>query len=278
MMTTKILLNGCNGRMGRMFTRVASKYPDIEIAAGTDVAPPGAAAYEAPPAYPTFICASQDDIGADTSNAISAVVPDEIVFDAIVDFSHYSALGAVLDLALKRKSPVLLCTTGYSEAQSAEIDAAAAKIPVFQSANMSVGVSVLSELIKKAASVLSEGYDVEIVEAHHNQKIDAPSGTALMLADAVNEGAGGGREYVYERHSVRAKRGKGEIGIHSIRGGTIVGEHSVIFAGPDEVLEIKHSAASREIFAEGAVRAVRFLTSGGRAAGRYSMKDLVRGT
>ena len=271
-MATKIFLNGCNGRMGRMFTRVAAEYDDMAIAAGADVAAAGASPYDAPPAYPVFIC----EAGGVGPSSLSAIIPDDIAFDVVVDFSHFSALQSVLDFALKRSVPALLCTTGYSAAQSALIDETSASIPIFQSANMSIGISLMSELVRIAASNLSTGFDIEIVESHHNQKLDAPSGTALTLADAANEALTDRRKYVYERHSIRAKRDENEIGIHSIRGGTVVGEHSVIFAGADEVLEIKHSAASREVFAEGAVRAIRFITAEGRAPRRYNMRDLFR--
>lgn len=266
-MSIRILLNGCNGRMGRMFTRTAAKYTDLEITAGADVAPAESQAFEASPAYPVFICGD--------ARPLSDTVPESVKFDVVVDFSHFTALTSVLDIAIKRSAAALLCTTGYSAAQSAEIDAASTKIPVFQSANMSIGVNLLAELVRVAAAALENGFDIEVVEAHHNQKIDAPSGTALMLANAANEALNGKREYIYDRHAIRAKRSPDEIGVHSIRGGTIVGEHSVIFAGTDEVLEIKHSAASREVFAEGAVRAVRFLATAGRAPGRYSMRSLL---
>jgi 4-hydroxy-tetrahydrodipicolinate reductase len=170
----------------------------------------------------------------------------------------------------------VLATTGYSDAQLAQIAAAAEKIPVFKTANMSIGINLMSELIRTAAAALADGFDIELVETHHNQKLDAPSGTALMLADAMNETLNGSLEYIYERQSVRRKRGRKELGIHAIRGGTIVGEHSVIFAGNDEVIEIKHSAASRVVFAEGAIRAVRYITESGRAPGLYSMRNILK--
>ena len=268
-MAIRILLNGCNGRMGRVFTQTAAKYPDIEITAGLDVAQPNAPGAVFAYPYPVYIVAA-----GDADSAIDKTKDAD--FDLIVDFSHPSGLGAVLALATNRNVPAVLATTGYTDAQTAEITAAAGKIPVFKTANMSIGINLMSELIRIAASTLADGFDIELLEAHHNQKLDAPSGTALMLADAMNEELGGGLEYVYDRHDVRAKRGKRELGIHAVRGGTIVGEHSVFFAGEDELIEIKHSAYSRNIFAEGAVRAARFMTEQGRASGLYAMRDVVR--
>ena len=298
MMIIKILLNGYNGRMGRMFTQIASKYPDIKIVAGMDVVPAQVDAYSVKPDYPVFITGATSDAvsvsagsatssnstgsaaspGTSTSPAAPDVNPAELAsvdFDVLVDFSHPSMLSTILSLAVSRSKPVVLATTGYSDAQIDEIAAAAAKIPVFKTANMSIGINLMTELIKTAAALLADNFDIELVESHHNQKLDAPSGTALMLADAMKNTLSGELEYVYDRHNVRAKRGKKELGIHSIRGGTNVGEHSVIFAGNDEVLEIKHSASSRGIFAEGAVRAVRFITEDGRTPGLYSMQNLL---
>ncbi|MDR3121610.1 MAG: 4-hydroxy-tetrahydrodipicolinate reductase [Clostridiales bacterium] len=263
----QILLNGCNGRMGQVFSRVAARYPDVVIAAGLDIAPPPGPAAGGPPP------------GAGASYPVyrEAAEIRETVIDVIVDFSHPSALDAVLALAADRGIPAVLATTGYSDPQLAAISQAAAHTPIFQSANMSVGINLMAELIRKAASALAEGFDIELIEKHHNQKVDAPSGTALLLADAMNDELSGDRTYTYDRHSVRAKRGKKEIGIHAVRGGTIVGEHTVLFAGNDEILEIRHSSASREIFAEGALRAARFMTVADRAPGRYSMSDILNG-
>jgi 4-hydroxy-tetrahydrodipicolinate reductase len=288
-----------------MFTQIASKYPDIKIVAGMDVVPAQADAYSAKPEYPVFIAggvsdaasvssgsaagsgtaagsATGSDSAVSSGTATSPAAPDanrtelaSVDFDVLVDFSHPSMLSAILSLAISRSKPVVLATTGYSDAQIDEIASAAAKIPVFKTANMSIGINLMTELIKTAAALLADNFDIELVESHHNQKLDAPSGTALMLADAMKETLSGELEYVYDRHNVRAKRGKKELGIHSIRGGTNVGEHSVIFAGNDEVLEIRHSASSRGIFAEGAVRAVRFITEDGRSPGLYSMQNLL---
>ena len=259
--------------MSQMFAQAVDRAPDMAIAAGTDIAEPKPTAYAAAPAWPFFAIAGADG-GADAGMAISKLCDTE--FDVVVDFSHPSMLKTVLGLAVSRSVPAVIATTGFSEAQQAEITAASEKIPILQTANMSIGINLMSELLKTAAAVLADGFDIEIVEAHHSQKLDAPSGTALMLANAINEELPGGREYVYDRHAVRAKRDKNEIGIHTIRGGTIVGEHKVIFAGNNEVLEISHSAGSREVFAEGAVRAVRFIAENGRKPGRYTIRDVVR--
>jgi len=252
-----------------MFSMTAAKYPDVNITAGLDAAPADAQGMYAPPAYPVYITAGKDVAGA--LDMIGGAA-----FDVVVDFSHPSALSLLLALSLKRSAALIIATTGHTAAQMDEITEASKSIPVFKTANMSVGINLMLELIETAASVLSDGFDIELVEAHHNQKLDAPSGTALMLADAMNAALSGGKEYIYDRHNVRARRDKKEIGIHAIRGGTIVGEHSVIFAGNDELIEIKHSAASREIFAEGAVRAVRFIAEEGRSPGLYSMRDVIR--
>jgi len=270
-MAIKILLNGCNGRMGHMFAKAADRTSDMAVIAGSDIAVAAGSAYEAAVPFPVFIY--ENGCSDDLYSKLGGVE-----FDVIVDFSHPSALSTVLGLAVKCSAPVVLATTGFNEGHHAEISAASEKIPVLQSANMSLGINLMSELLRTAAAVLADGFDIEIVEAHHNQKLDAPSGTALLLADAINDELSGSLEYVYDRHNVRAKRDKKEIGIHTIRGGTIVGEHKVIFAGNNEILEISHSAASREVFAEGAVRAVRFITEKGRKPGRYSIRDVVRKT
>lgn len=193
--------------------------------------------------------------------------------DIIIDFSHTSMLDGLLDFAVKNNIPAVIATTGYDEKQIEKIKNAAQRIPVFFTFNMSIGVNLVASLAKKAASVLGESFDVEIVEMHHNQKIDAPSGTAIMLANAVNSVFGDTLNYEYDRHSVRRKRPKNEIGIHSVRGGTVVGEHEVIFAGHDEVIKISHSAQSREVFAAGAVRAAKFLY--GKAPGLYDMNSIM---
>ena len=194
--------------------------------------------------------------------------------DAIIDFSHPSALNGVLDFAKTNNIAVVVATTGLSEQQIQQVKQASDTIPVFFSANMSLGINLLAELVKKAASILGHDFDIEILDKHHNQKLDAPSGTALMLGDAASEGLDYTPQYVYERHSVRKKRDKAEIGYSAIRGGTIVGEHDVIFAGHDEIITLSHCAMSKEIFGVGAINAALFLAN--RPAGYYSMSDIVK--
>ena len=192
----------------------------------------------------------------------------------VIDFSNAALTEDLLAYCKARKLPVVICTTGHSPEQVAMIEAASKELPVFRSGNMSVGINLMMDLLRKCASVLGADYNVEVVEAHHNQKLDAPSGTALMLADAVSESLPYEAAYVYDRHERREKRPPHEIGIHSIRGGTIVGEHSVLFCGRDEVIEIKHSALSREVFATGAVQAAAFL-AGKTAPGLYNMSHVI---
>ena len=201
--------------------------------------------------------------------------PDEFTGDAdvIIDFSHPSALTTVLNYCKKRKLPVILATTGYTDEQKKEFTEASKEIPVFFSANMSLGINLIIALAKKATKLLEGNFDIEIVERHHNQKIDAPSGTALAIADAIDETLSYPAEYVYDRHAVRRKRKPTETGIHAVRGGTIVGDHEVIFAGTDEVIELKHSAHSKEVFAVGAIKAAKFMSD--KPAGMYNMNDLI---
>ena len=222
----KIIMNGCNGKMGQVITRLVSEDNECEIVAGFDVND------SIENTYPVF------------------TNPDEFTGDAdvIIDFSHPSALTTVLNYCKKRKLPVILATTGYTDEQKKEFTEASKEIPVFFSANMSLGINLIIALAKKATKLLEGNFDIEIVERHHNQKIDAPSGTALAIADAIDETLSYPAEYVYDRHAVRSKRKPTEIGIHAVRGGTIVGDHEVIFAGTDEVIELKHSAHSKEVF------------------------------
>lgn len=248
----KIIISGCNGHMGRVVADICATDPQVEVVAGIDILG------QPNPNFPVFSSPAACDVEA----------------DAVIDFSHPSALAPLLDLCQARKLPVVLATTGYDQDQLAAISEAAKHIPVFRSANMSLGVNVLLDLVKKAAAVLGSDYDVEIVERHHHRKVDAPSGTALMLADAAASALPYEPEYVYDRHDVRQPRGPHEIGISAVRGGTIVGDHTVIFAGRDEVIELSHHAASREVFASGAVRAAKFLT-GVQAPGLYDMSYLV---
>ncbi|MBP3337601.1 MAG: 4-hydroxy-tetrahydrodipicolinate reductase [Clostridia bacterium] len=248
---TKVILSGALGRMGQAITRLASNDSEIEIVCGFDIAE------NKDISYPVFCDYSKCDIDA----------------DVIIDFSNPSNFSNVLNYAKEKKLGLVMCTTGLTPEQRAELSAAASEIPVFFSANMSLGINLLIDLAKKAAALLGENFDIEIIEKHHNQKLDSPSGTALAIADALNEAADNSYEYVYDRHAVRKKRDKKEIGLHAVRGGTIVGDHDVIFAGADEVVTISHHAASRDVFANGAIKAAHFLC--GKPAGFYSMSDLV---
>lgn len=249
----KIIISGCNGHMGRVVESLCQADPQVEIAAGFDVM--GTADHD----YPVYSAPAQF-----TGHA-----------DAVIDFSSPAALDGLLAFAKATKTPLVLATTGYTPEQLAQIGAAALEVPIFRSANMSLGINVLLELVKKAASILGDSYDIEIVERHHRRKVDAPSGTALMIADAAAAACGHETEYVFERHSTRHPRDKKEIGISAVRGGTIVGEHEIIFAGHDEVMEIKHTALSREIFAQGAVEAAKFMATVTQP-GMYDMSQLVK--
>lgn len=251
----RLILSGCNGRMGRAVEHLCAAQPDLEIAAGFDLLGTGDRD------FPVFSSPAEFQGQA----------------DAVIDFSSPAALPALLDFCTARRVPVVLATTGYSQEQLAAIDRAAEHIPMFRSANMSVGVNVLLALVRQATAALGGDYDIEIVEKHHNKKVDAPSGTALMLADAAASALPCQPHYVYDRHSVRRARAKEEIGICSVRGGGIVGDHDVLFAGENEVITLSHSAMSREVFASGAIRAARFL-SGVASPGLYSMTDLVQAT
>ncbi|MBR3691570.1 MAG: 4-hydroxy-tetrahydrodipicolinate reductase [Clostridia bacterium] len=247
----RILLCGCGGRMGRVIAEMAEGQPDIAIVAGCDKQKLSAA-------FPVY-----ENLADCTVEA-----------DVLVDFSHTSALPDILAYCEEKGLPAVLCSTGYSEEDLARIREASEKVPLFRSANMSIGINLLSALVRRAAEILGEGFDIEILEKHHNQKLDAPSGTALMLADAARDGLSYEPEYVYDRHAVRKKRDPHEIGLHAVRGGTIVGEHDVIFAGTDEVITLSHSAQSRSVFAAGALRAARYL-AGVTEPGLYNMDDVI---
>ena len=249
---TKILLSGCSGKMGRVIGALVNEDPNCEIVGGIDLIDDSTLSF---PVFP-----SPDKVNVDA--------------DVIIDFSHPSCLIPVMDYAAKTKTPVVICTTGLAPEQKAYMASKGAETAVFFSANMSLGVNVLIDLAKKATTVLEDNFDIEIVEAHHNRKLDAPSGTALYIADAINEACREKKEYIYDRHSVRKKREKCEMGIHAIRGGTIVGEHTVIFAGNDEIIELKHTALSRDVFAEGAIAAAKFMA--GKTSGIYDMNDLIQ--
>lgn len=247
---TRIILSGALGKMGKAIASCVDNRDDCEIVAGVDLV-------TAESSFPIF--KSFNEINVDA--------------DVIIDFSHPSVLEDLLAFAKEKKLPAVIATTGLNDEQIEDIKIASKDVPLFFSANMSIGVSLVSELAKKAAKVLQGSFDIEIVEAHHNQKIDAPSGTALMLADSISEALDEKPIYEFDRHSKRMKRTKNEIGIHAVRGGTIVGEHEIIFAGPDEVIKISHSAYSKQLFANGSVNAGLFLI--GKEPGFYAMKDLV---
>lgn len=248
---TDIILCGANGRMGKFITEAVSKRDDMRIVAGVDLNTESSAG------FPVFA----------TINEV--LVPA----DVIVDFSNPALLDSILDYVKEKNIPAVLATTGYSAEATAKIKKAAELSPIFFTFNMSLGVNLLVSLSKKAAEVLGDNFDVEIVEKHHNQKLDAPSGTAVMLANAINEVYGNEMTYEFDRHSKREKRPQKQIGIHSIRGGNIVGEHDVIFAGHDEVITLSHHASSREVFALGAVKAALFMK--GKAPGLYDMNDVI---
>ena len=249
----KILMHGCNGKMGRMITEIVKNEEDAVIAAGVDKFT------GIPNDYPLCEEITQGDVDG----------------DVVIDFSNAGAVDEWLDYCVKKSLPVVLCTTGLSDEQLKKVDECSEKIAVLKSANMSMGINLLLKLLKDAAKVLAPaGYDIELVEKHHNQKLDAPSGTALALADSINEAMGNEYEYVYDRSQVRKKRDAKEIGISAVRAGTIVGEHEVIFAGTDEVIEFKHTAYSRSVFAKGAVEAGKFLA--GQPAGMYDMGDVIQ--
>lgn len=247
---TDIILCGANGKMGRVIRDIVAKRDDCRIAAGIDLNTES----DSFPIYSSF-----DEIKEDA--------------DVIIDFSNPALLNDLLDFAVKKSMPVVIATTGYDESQKKQIQEASRKTSVFFTYNMSLGINLLANLAKKAVQVLGDGFDIEIIEKHHNQKIDAPSGTALMLADAICEELNKPMKYEYDRHSKREKRTKNEIGMHAVRGGTIVGEHEIMFAGRDEIITLSHSARSKEVFAVGAVNAALFLKD--KPAGMYSMKEMI---
>ncbi|MCI5613581.1 MAG: 4-hydroxy-tetrahydrodipicolinate reductase [Agathobacter sp.] len=248
----RAIMHGCNGKMGQTITGICKEDTGIEIVAGIDL-------YDGVPNdYPVFQTISQCDVKA----------------DVIIDFSNAKAVDDLLEYAVERQLPVVLCTTGLSEEQLQKVEATYEKVAILKSANMSLGVNTLLELLKKAALVFAPaGYDMEIVEKHHNLKLDAPSGTAIALADSMNEALDGKYNYVYDRSQVRQQRDKYEIGISAVRGGNIVGEHEVFFCGQDEVIEFKHTAYSKAVFAKGAVEAAKFLA--GKPSGHYDMADVI---
>jgi 4-hydroxy-tetrahydrodipicolinate reductase len=248
----KIIMHGCNGKMGQTITNIVKEDEQAEIVAGIDT-------YDGiTNSYPVFSNIKACDIEA----------------DVIIDFSTATAVDDLLTFSVEKQIPVVLCTTGLSEEQLAKVEEAAGKVAILKSANMSLGINTIMKLLQDAARVFAPaGYDVEIVEKHHNLKLDAPSGTAIALADSINEAMDHQYEYIYDRSTRRQKRDSKELGISAVRGGTIVGEHEVIFAGTDEVIEIKHTAYSKAVFAKGAVEAAKFLA--GKTPGHYEMSDVI---
>lgn len=249
---TRIILTGCCGKMGHVIQSIVSTRNDCEIVAGVDV-------YDS------------KDCDFPVYSSISEVEQEA---DALIDFSNPSLLDSILEYGKSTNTSLVIATTGYDDCQKKQIELASKECAVFFTYNYSMGVNLLASLAKKAVEVLGDGFDIEIIEKHHNQKIDAPSGTALMLADAINEEVDNRMKYEYDRHSKREKRTKNEIGIHAVRGGTIVGEHEIIFAGRDEIITLSHSARSKEIFAVGAVNAAVFMT--GKERGMYDMSQLIK--
>ena len=247
----KIFLNGCCGRMGKAIAGLCKNSEDYRIVAGCDVV---------------------------TSNELGFPVytnPTEcdVEFDAIIDFSNHAAVPMILEYAIATGKPLVCCTTALPEETVNSILEASSKIAVFKSANMSYGMNVMFELVRQATKALFPGTDIEIVEAHHNRKVDAPSGTALMIADVISEETNNELHYVYERHTADHPRDSKELGISSIRGGNIVGEHEVMFISDEEIVKISHSAQTRDVFAKGALTAAAFLK--GKAPGYYTMQDIV---
>ncbi|MBQ7384000.1 MAG: 4-hydroxy-tetrahydrodipicolinate reductase, partial [Clostridia bacterium] len=245
----KVILCGCGGRMGRAVTEAIHNGSSFRVVAGVDI---NADSLGATCPFPVYHSISE--------------FPDRA--DVIIDFSHHSALPALTEYATRTNTPIVVATTGHSEEETALMLETAKAVPVFFSRNMSIGINLIIEMSRRAARTLGADFDVEIIEKHHNQKLDAPSGTALMIAEALGEEREE-TEFVYDRHNVRAKRRSSEIGIHAVRGGTIVGEHEVIFAGNNEIVTLSHSATSREIFANGALKAAEFIV--GKAPALYNM-------
>lgn len=248
----KIIMCGCNGKMGQTITGIVAEDEESEIVAGFDIAENDSLS------YPVFIDMYKCDVDA----------------DVVIDFSSSKGTDKLLEYCVDKKMPLVLCTTGLSEEQLNKVHEASKTIPVLKSANMSLGINTIMKLLKEATKVLAPaGYDIEIVERHHNQKVDAPSGTALALADTINEQLDNEYEYKFDRSGDRIKRPKKEIGISAVRGGTIVGDHEVIFAGIDEVIEINHHAYSKAVFGKGAVQAAKFLA--GKEPGMYDMSNVI---
>lgn len=250
----KAIMHGCNGKMGQTIAGLIAADEEIELVAGVD------AFTGKENSFPVF----------------SSILDCDVEADVVIDFSAAPAVDGLLAWCVEKKMPCVLCTTGLSEEQLKKVKEASEKTAILKSANMSLGINMLLKLLKEAAGILAPaGFDIEIVEKHHNQKLDAPSGTALALADSINEEFDNSYEYVYDRSQKREKRGKKELGISAVRGGTIVGDHDVIFAGADEVITFSHTAYSKAVFGKGAVQAAKFLA--GKPAGMYDMSDVING-
>lgn len=249
---TRIIMRGCNGKMGNVITDIVANDDSCEIVAGVDLLE------GLPKAYPVFKKLEECNVEA----------------DVVIDFTSAKALDDLLEVCAKRNLPIVLCSTGLSDEQVEKVKEYSKKVAILRSANMSVGINMLLKELKTVTSILAPaGFDIEIVEKHHNLKLDAPSGTALAIADSINDELGGDYEYVYDRTQRREKRNKKEIGISAVRGGSIVGEHEVIFAGTDEVITITHTAYSKAIFGNGAVQAAKYLA--GKPAGMYDMSQVI---
>lgn len=248
----RVIMHGCNGKMGQVITGLMAGDETAKIVAGVDAFGQGT------DTYPVYKSLAECDIEA----------------DVVIDFSAAPAVDGLLDICVERKLPCVLCTTGLSPEQLEKVEEASKKVAILKSANMSLGINMLLKLLKEATGILAPaGFDIEIVEKHHNQKVDAPSGTALALADSINEELDREYTYVYDRSQTREKRSRKEIGISAVRGGTIVGDHDVIFAGTDEVITFSHRAYSKAVFGKGAVQAAKFLA--GKPAGMYDMSDVI---
>ncbi|MFT3983991.1 MAG: 4-hydroxy-tetrahydrodipicolinate reductase [Lachnospiraceae bacterium] len=247
-----IIMHGCNGRMGQIISGIVAEDKEARIVAGVDI----------------------NDVQKNDYPVFKSIEDCTVKADAVVDFGAVSAIGGLLNWCVEKQVPVVVCTTGLGETEIDQLNAASEQVAILRSANMSLGINMLMKLVKEAANVLAPaGFDIEIVEKHHKMKVDAPSGTALALADSINEARGNEYSYVYDRSQASNVRGEKELGISAVRGGSIVGEHDIIFAGQDEVITFSHSAYSRAIFGKGAVQAAKFLK--GRPAGLYTMNDVI---
>jgi len=248
----KLIINGCNGAMGQVLTKVIGEMEDAEVVAGIDQNPD-----RCKNNYPVY----------------STILDSKEKADAVIDFSNPGSLPGLLQYGTKTETPLVIATTGLSAENLEKIKEASEKIAIFQAGNTSLGINLLMNLVRKAAAVLNETFDIEIIEKHHNKKIDAPSGTAYMIANTINDELNNTKNFIYGREGQTGKRTKSEIGIHAVRGGTIVGEHTAIFAGLDEIVEIKHTALSKAVFAQGAVKAAKYIANQNK--GLYNMQDVL---